>query len=92
MEKGKKEVKTTAKERVEREAMELEGKLNKLKAFLQDQEKVSELREIDVSLLRSQSEAMESYLAILKARLSRWKDTSDNRLKEEGQEKYDDRV
>lgn len=64
MEKEKKEVKTTAKERVEREAMELEGKLNKLKAFLQDQEKVSELRE---------------------ARLSRWKDTSDNRLKEEGQ-------
>lgn len=85
MEKEKKEVKTTAKERVEREAMELEGKLNKLKAFLQDQEKVSELREIDVALLRSQGEAMDSYLAILKARLSRWKDTSGNRSEEEGQ-------
>lgn len=83
MEKEKKEVKTTAKERAEREAMELEERLNKLKAFLQDQEKVSELRDVDVSLLRSQSEAMESYLAILKTRLSRWKDTSDNRSEEE---------
>lgn len=83
MEKENKEVKTTAKERAEREAMELEERLNKLKAFLQDQEKVSELRDVDVSLLRSQSEAMESYLAILKARLSRWKDTSDNRSEEE---------
>lgn len=85
MEKENKEVKTTAKERAEREAMELEGKLNKLKAFLQDQEKVSELREIDVALLECQSEAMESYLAILKNRLSRWKDTSGNRSEEEGQ-------
>lgn len=83
MEKENKEVKTTAKERAEREAMELEERLNKLKAFLQDQEKVSELREIDVSLLGAQSEAMESYLSILKNRLSIWKDTSDNRSKEE---------
>lgn len=83
MEKENKEVKTTAKERAEREAMELEERLNKLKAFLQDQEKVSELREIDVSLLGAQSEAMESYLAILKNRLSIWKDTSDNRSEEE---------
>lgn len=83
MEKENKEVKTTAKERAEREAMELEERLNKLKAFLQDQEKVSELREIDVALLDSQSEAMESYLAILKTRISIWKDTSDNRSEEE---------
>ena len=63
--------------------MELEERLNKLKAFLQDQEKVSELREIDVSLLGAQSEAMESYLYILKNRLSIWKDNYDNRSKEE---------
>jgi hypothetical protein len=48
---------------------ELADKLNKLKLFLYDDEKVANLSRLDVKLLDAQSYAMAHYLEILDRRL-----------------------
>ena len=66
--------KTTAKERVEEEAAQLEERVKNLRSFITNNEKYYKLREADQYLLRRQLEIMQEYLDILIARMSIWRE------------------
>ncbi|WP_076149515.1 crAss001_48 related protein [Ligilactobacillus murinus] len=56
-------------ERLKKEKTDLDEKIRKLKAFLNDDEKLSNIGKEQVNLLRCQLEAMEQYSDILWARI-----------------------
>lgn len=60
---------TSMVEKLREEKGDLDEKINKLKAFLDDGEKLSNIREEQVRLLRCQLEIMEKYSDILWARI-----------------------
>ncbi|MCI5941456.1 MAG: hypothetical protein MRZ40_02670 [Ligilactobacillus animalis] len=60
---------TPVVKRVKEEKADLDKKINKLKAFLNNDEKLSNIGKGQVRLLRCQLEAMEQYSDILWARL-----------------------
>lgn len=65
---------TTAKERVEFEKAELEERLDKLNAFINDKEKFDKLNEWQRMAMVNQSMAMCVYLNMLMLRLNHWED------------------
>lgn len=66
-------IETTAKQRVEAEAEQLEERYLKLSAFLTT-DKFNGMREADKDYLLRQRKAMWDYLSILRCRLSIWED------------------
>lgn len=65
---------TTVKERVEFEKAELEERLDKLNAFINDKEKFDKLNEWQRMAMANQSTAMRVYLNMLTLRLNHWED------------------
>lgn len=65
---------TTAKERVEFEKAELEERLDKLNAFINDKAKFDKLNEWQRMAMVNQSMAMCVYLNMLMLRLNHWED------------------
>lgn len=65
---------TTAKERVEFEKAELEERLDKLNAFINDKERFGELNEWQRVAMVNQSMAMCVYLNMLVLRIRHWED------------------